>query len=270
MLNISNPEKLSPRFFQLLADFRRTQVSRFPVDVEVINTEFIVFVDSRFRPELKGNSYNVRNSLGSVYSSDDKIIVESRLIQNEKFNLHNSDYHTRKTQDPRKALKYMKEYIKPYTSHEIANRTIRNAEYAFEAHKDKVEWKAREYRLQDIEVLHAEIMHMKTMGYEPKTDAVRRIMTEGFEHIQQGVRMKGMEFPRVHVYLAPDESVNVAVLSPKSGLEVGVMSYKSLAAAPTFIQQHVGMLKIMDDQSHVPDVGYKASASEFWIEGFSQ
>jgi hypothetical protein len=48
MLNISNPEKLSPRFFQLLADFRRTQVSRFPIKVEVINTEFMVFVDSRF------------------------------------------------------------------------------------------------------------------------------------------------------------------------------------------------------------------------------
>jgi hypothetical protein len=82
--------------------------------------------------------------------------------------------------------------------------------------------------------------------------------------------MKDAEFPRVHVYLAPDETVNIAVLSSKSGLEVGVMSYESLAAAPTLIQQHVGMLRIMDDRSHVPDVGYKASANEFWIEGFSQ
>ena len=270
MLNISNPEKLSPRFFQLLADFRRTQVSRFPVEVVVKHENSMVFVDSRF-PVAHHEMSNVQKILGSVWTDDKgRVVVESRLIQNEKFNLHNSDYHTRKTQDPRKALKYMKEYIKPYTSHEIANRTKGVAEQAFTDHRDKVVWKARDYRLQDIEVLHAEILHMKTMGYEPKTDTVRKLMTEGFEHIEHAMRMKDAEFPRVHVYLAPDETVNVAVLSPKSGLEVGVMSYDSLAAAPTFIQQHVGMLRIMDDRSHVPDVGYKASATEFWIEGFSQ
>jgi hypothetical protein len=270
MLVLNDVEKLSPRYVQLLADFRRTQISRFPVEVRVINAEFVAFVDSRF-PVSPNASAGVRNSIGSVYSDDKgRVVVESRLIQNEKFNLHNSDYHTRKTQDPRKALKYMKEYIKPYTSHEIANRTKGVAEQAFTDHRDKVVWKARDYRLQDIEVLHAEILHMKTMGYEPKTDAVRKMMTEGFEHIEHAMRMKDAEFPRVHVYLAPDDTVNVAVLSPKSGLEVGVMSYDSLAAAPTFIQQHVGMLRIMDDRSHVPDVGYKASATEFWIEGFSQ
>jgi hypothetical protein len=270
MLILRGTETLNTMFAEMLTGFRRTQVSRFPVEVVVKHENSMVFIDSRF-PVAHHEMSNVQKILGSVWSDDKgRVVVESRLIQNEKFNLHNSDYHTRKTQDPRKALKYMKEYIKPYTVHEIANRTKGVAQQAFDDHKDKVVWKARDYRLQDMEVLHAEILHMKTMGYEPKTDAVRKMMTEGFEHIEHAMRMKDAEFPRVHVYLAPDDTVNVAVLSPKSGLEVGVMSYESLAASPTLIQQHVGMLKIMDDRSHVPDVGYKASANEFWIEGFSQ
>jgi hypothetical protein len=51
---------------------------------------------------------------------------------------------------------------------------------------------------------------------------------------------------------------------------MGATTYETLAAAPTFIQQQVGMLKMMDKNTHVPDVGYKSSDTEFWIEGFSQ
>jgi hypothetical protein len=269
MLVLNDVEKLTPRYAQLLADFRRTQISRFPVEVRVISSEFVAFVDSRF-PVSRNASASVRNRIGSVYSDGDKIVVESRLIQNEKYNMHNTDYHTRKTQDIRKVLKYMKEYLKPYTAQEVANRTLSNAKQAFNEHKEKAMWKARGYKLDDLDALYEEVIHMKTLGYEPKTNAVKKLVNEGFPALEQYMKTKDTEFPRVHVYLAPDETVSVAVLSPKSGLEVGVMSYDSLAAAPTFIQQHVGMLKIMDDQSHVPDVGYKASATEFWIEGFSQ
>lgn len=269
MLVLKNTEKLNPTFQQLLADFRRGQVSRFPVEVLGKHDDYMVFTDSRF-PISFEETGNVNKILGAVYMSDDKLVVESRLIQNDKYNMHNSDYHTRKTQDPRKVLKYMKEYIKPYTAHEIANRTLSVAQQAFDNHKDKVVWKARDYRLVDMDAIHAELIHMKAVGYEPKTETLQRIMSEGFDHIEHSMRMKDKDFPRVHVYVAPDETVNVAVLSPKSGLEVGVSSYESLAAAPTFIQQHVGILKIMEDRSHVPDIGYKASNCEFWIEGFSQ
>lgn len=271
MLVLKNEKQieLNPTFAQLLADFRRTHVSRFPVEVVARVEDYMVFVDSRF-PVSYEETGNVNKILGAVYLSDGKLVVESRLIQNEKYNMHNTDFHTRKTQDTRKVLKYMKEYIKPYTAHEIANRTFSIAEQAFDDYKTKVIWKAQEYRLFDMGAIYAELMHMKAVGYEPKTEKVKNMMTEGFDHIEHSIRVKDTEFPRVHVYVAPDETVNVAVLSPKSGLEVGVSSYESLAAAPTFIQQHVGILKIMEDRSHVPDIGYKASANEFWIEGFSQ
>lgn len=270
MLVLKGTERLNSMFAEILTNFRRTQVSRFPVEVIVKHENSMVFIDSRF-PIAHHEMTNVQKILGSVWTDDKgRVVVESRLIQNDKYAVHNSDYRTRKTQDPRKALKYIKEYIKPYTSHEIANRTISNAEYAFNSHRDKVGWKAREYRLQDIEVLHAELMHMKTMGYEPKTDAVRKLMTEGFEHIEHAMRMKDTEFPKVHVHIAPDESVTVAVLAKHSNLEMGAYTHETLAAAPTFIQQQVGLLKMMDKNTHVPDVGYKSSDTEFWIEGFSQ
>jgi hypothetical protein len=269
MLVLNDVEKLSPRYVQLLADFRRTQISRFPVEVQVINAEFIAFVDSRF-PVSPNASASVRNSIGSVYSDNDKIVIESRLIQNEKYSMHNTDYHTRKTQDMRKVLKYMKEYLKPYTAQEIANRTMQSAKQAFGEHKDKILWKARDYKLTDMDVLYEEVMHMKMLGYEPKTNAVKKLIDEGFPALEQYMKTKDTEFPKVHVHIAPDESVTIAVLAKHSNLEMGAYTHDSLAAAPTFIQQQVGLLKMMDKNTHVPDVGYKSSDTEFWIEGFSQ
>jgi hypothetical protein len=269
MLVLNDVEKLTPRYAQLLADFRRTQISRFPVEVRVISSEFVAFVDSRF-PVSPNASASVRNSIGSVYSDGDKIVVESRLIQNEKYNMHNTDYHTRKTQDIRKVLKYMKEYLKPYTAQEVANRTLSNAKQAFNEHKEKAMWKARGYKLDDLDALYEEVMHMKTLGYEPKTNAVKKLVNEGFPALEQYMKTKDTEFPRVHVHIAPDESVTIAVLMKHSNLETGAYTHDSLAAAPAFIQQQVGLLKMMDKNTHVPDVGYKSSDTEFWIEGFSQ
>jgi hypothetical protein len=269
MLVLNDVEKLTPRYVQLLTDFRRTQISRFPVEVRVINSEFVAFVDSRFPVSLNASA-NVRNSIGSVYSDGDKIVIESRLIQNEKYNMHNTDYHTRKTQDIRKVLKYMKDYLKPYTAQEIANRTLSNAKQAFNEHKEKAMWKARNYKLDNLDALYEEVIHMKMLGYEPKTNAVKKLMDEGFPALEQYMKTKDTEFPRVHVHIAPDESVTIAVLMKHSNLEMGAYTHDSLAAAPTFIQQQVGMLKMMDKNTHVPDVGYKSSDTEFWIEGFSQ
>lgn len=270
MLVLKNTENLNSMFAELLADFRRTQVSRFPVEVMVKHENYMVFTDSRF-PVKYEELGNVNKILGSVYASDDnKIVVESRLIKNDKYASHNNDYHTRKTQDIRKVLKYMKEYIKPYTAHEIANRTIGVAKEAFSEYKSNTTWDARKYELDDVMDLYEEALHMKTLGYEPKTEAFRKLLGEGFEIVEKAARIEDKEFPKVHVYVAPDETVTVSVLENKSKLPIGVDSYESLAAAPTLIQQHVGILKIMEDRSHVPDIGYKASATEFWIEGFSQ
>jgi hypothetical protein len=164
----------------------------------------------------------------------------------------------------------MKDYLKPYTAQEVASRTLSNAKEAFNTHKEKAMWKARGYKLDDLEVLYEEVMHMKMLGYEPKTNAVKELMHEGFPALEKFMKTKDTEFPRVHVYIAPDESVTVAVLMKQSNLEMGATTHETLAAAPAFIQQQVGLLKMMDKNTHVPDVGYKSSDTEFWIEGFSQ
>jgi hypothetical protein len=37
-----------------------------------------------------------------------------------------------------------------------------------------------------------------------------------------------------------------------------------------FIQQAVGMLRMMDERSRIPEIGTKVTSKEFWVEGKPQ
>ena len=113
MLNIINPEEMNPIFTQLIADFRRTQVSRFPITVTARNSgALIVFEDNRF-PAKNTKVENVVGTLrdaGLDKNNKQTYEVRSRLINNEKYASHNDDYFSRTTNDPKKVSKFLKDY----------------------------------------------------------------------------------------------------------------------------------------------------------------
>lgn len=263
-----NMHELTDVLHKLVMDYRKVHISRYPVNVSVVNNAFVSFVDGRF-PVPASVGLNDRNSLGSVYLTDgDTWVVSSRLIQNEKYSSHNSDYHTKKSKDLRKIFKYMKEYLKPYSAQEIAHRSMRGAEATYDDYRQRKMWKVREYALNQ-QNFYEELLHMQTVGYVPKTEGLRKALTEGLPVMQEAKEIEKKDFTKLHVYLAPDGMVTVSVLAKYVNMEMGTTTFESLESAPTLIQQHVGMLKMMDKDTHVPNVGYKSSDTEFWIEGIS-
>jgi hypothetical protein len=129
-------------------------------------------------------------------------------------------------------------------------------------------WKVRDYALNQ-QNFYEELLHMQTVGYVPKTEGLRKALTEGLPVMQEAKEIEKKDFTKLHVYLAPDGMVTVSVLAKYVNMEMGTTTFESLESAPTLIQQHVGMLKMMDKDTHVPNVGYKSSDTEFWIEGIS-
>jgi hypothetical protein len=69
MLVLRGTEKLNTTFAELLTNFRRTQVSRFPVEVLVKHENYMVFIDSRF-PIAHHETNSVQKILGSVWTDD--------------------------------------------------------------------------------------------------------------------------------------------------------------------------------------------------------
>jgi hypothetical protein len=76
-----------------------------------------------------------------------------------------------------------------------------------------------------------------------------------------------MEKPNYHVAINPDDSVVITIMR---GDDKGSSIKESLDACPLFIQQNVGMLKMVNDNERIPEVGTKVNATQFWIEGKPQ
>ena len=268
MLVIKNKIEF-PQFKHLVNEFRRVQVSRFPIEVVAINDgNTIGFVDSRFPTDR----FNVSNMLAMLYvesNTEEKptITIESRLINNEKFARHNDKFRTRSTHDLKKMFKYMKEYIKPFSGQEIAQKSYRGVEHEFAQWQRKPAWGVKEAlnQLEPKDFMEG-IVKLQELGVLP-TDKFAELAKTAIPHFEEMKRRDAVEEPNYHIHLNPDDSVVVTIMR---GEEKGSSTKESLDACPMFIQQAVGMLRIMDERSRIPEIGTKVTSKEFWVEGKPQ
>lgn len=270
MLNINITHDLKPEIRTLLTEFRRVQVSRFPVNVEGNEDagHRIKFVDSRFPSKSWRRDTNI--AILEFFQKDDKgrIIYKltSRLIQNEKYAPHNEDYFTRSTTDPKKMFKYVREYVKPYTALEIATRTRLTAKDHHEVWVDEVWHKFRSITsgIGSTDIAK-EVMYLKSIGVEFHTDKFRKVAEEGVNLYAESKRRQSKPFSDVHVFFNPDESVMVSSLSD-GAMDLGTSTYETFDEVPPAIQQQVAMLRLMEPNTFIPEVGMRTSERDFWVE----
>ena len=258
-----------PQIKYLVNEFRRVQVSRFPIEVVAGNGgNMIGFVDSRFPTDR----YSVSNMLALLYVKDvgekPTLTIESRLINNEKYAVHNEMYKTKSTHDLKKMFKYMKEYIKPFSGQEVAQKSLRTIDNEFDNWQSKADWALRETlnHVSKDEWMEG-ITKLQALGIEPPTDKFAELVKTAIPQYEEHKRRQAMEKPNYHIAMNPDDSVVVTIMR---GDDKGSSIKESLDACPLFIQQNVGMLKMVDNNERIPEVGTKVNATQFWIEGKPQ
>jgi len=271
MLNLNLNENVRPELVKLITEFRRAQVSRFPINVDATTDakDLIRFVDSRFPRD----SWNPKYVLARLEVSDtDKkgnpvYKLSSRLIENEKYSPRNNEYHTKATNDLKKLLKLLKEYVKPYSAQEIATLS------QFEATCKYEEWQELPQKFYNQtasgigrEDLAKEVLALMQRGVEFHTDKFRRVALEGIPHYIESARRMSMPSCKTHVYVQPDDSVVVTTMPNNAGVDMGCLNYENLQASPVPIQQAVAMLLMVDGNTFVPEAGFKVNDKQFWVE----
>jgi hypothetical protein len=261
MLNIINPEEMNPIFTQLIADFRRTQVSRFPITVTARNHgSLIVFEDNRF-PAQNTRVENIVGTLrdaGLDKKNKQTYEVRSRLIQNEKYAEHNDDYHSRTTNDAKKVGKFLKDYFKPFTPTEIAQKSVRKFEAHDDEWRDEYRYKLREVVAVEPTELFAEVQYLVSLGVEFNSDKFKRIVTEGMPMFAEHMRRKNESRKTTHVFINPDDSVQASYGDITN-------TYQTLEGMPEHMQQQVAMLRMVESDTFIAEVGMKVSANTYWV-----
>jgi len=277
MLLLNNLDKLQDDTLRdMLVQFRKVQVSRYPIETHMgINNNMIGFVDSRFPTDR----YSKDTMLAMVWTdavdsrSGNQVtqyVIESRLVNNDKYSRHNSDFYTRKTTDPKKFFKYLKEYVKPFTYQEVALRSMRSAENKFD------DWKndKRRQAYQTVNVnwndIMEEITKLHALGIKPQTEKFRKAYELGIPAYEEYKGLESRNFKRIHVFAHTDGTVAVSSFADYDDMQKGSNLYEEMSYVPQHIQEQVGMLRMMSAGDFVPNLGMKVNDREFWVEGLSQ
>jgi hypothetical protein len=263
MLNIIQTNPLPTIIQGLVTEFRRVQVSRFPIDVEAsAGSSQVRFVDSRFAG--RGHGWHITNTLAILnmngFDKNSKPLVKmtSKRITNEKYSAHNSEYHTRVSSDPKKVLKWMKDYIKPYTPQEVAERTRDRAFSAYDTWQTQASDAMSGLTYVREEELYEEIGALVSVGVQFRTDKFRKLAEEGLPaYLEKQARRKA-DKPATHVIFNPDESVAVTDKD-------GATTYDSFDMVPQAIQQQVSLLRMMEADQYLPEVGIRFDKNVFWV-----
>jgi hypothetical protein len=263
MLNLKFKENTRDEIKTLLADFRRVQVSRFPIDVDASENDnnIISFADSRFPT----NMVHYKKNLAVLEANrlDDKgrrvYVLRSRLIKNEKYSEHNDDYHSRETTDLKKLSKFLRDYVKPYSPLEVSKMGNNVSD-------DLYRWRGEARRsfsevvgqVSESDVAE-EVAYLKSVGVAFRSDKFRDIAAHGLELYDELKRRENEDVKSVHVYINPDESVNVTVADDKT------YSYETLGGVPEAVRQQVALLMMVDMKQYVPEVGKRTAEKMFWV-----
>lgn len=270
MLNLNLREGIHPVLKQLLADFRRVQVSRFPIDVVQHgndDTQAVKFVDSRFPSDtwrrdrilayLSIDGYDAKNR--------PKLKLHSRLVNNEKYSSQNDEYHQKVTSDPKKMASWLREYIKPYTQEEVMGRSPNGVAFDYDEWRNKPRQEFREvvHQLSPEDVAE-EIMYLQSVGVQFRSEKFRQIASQGLELYAEAKRRVDNVKRNTHVFIQPDESI--LVTAPRQqGFATVELQFESLDRAPESIQQQVAMLRLCERGHYIPEVGRMNSDRDFWV-----
>lgn len=262
MLNFIDVEKAEGTpLLEIIKEFRRVQVSRFPINVVFTSGIQAKFFDSRFT-----NTKPIANVWQDSGSEGDFWVIESRNIVNEKYK--NERRHRKQTKENKKLLRLMRDNIKPISSQEIAMDKRIHFQAAVDEWKRDAEMKMSGVTNISRSDVMAEVSRMKAVGYRPQTEKFAHIMDHGLELWDEYRRRRERRIMQVHVLINPDESVEVYCpdLLGYGGIQQGNNNYNSLGEAPLCVQQQVAMLRMVEDKGFIPEVGSKINAAQFWIE----
>ena len=271
MIDISNlTENLEPRLANLVAQFRRIQVSKYPLIAVGTSPTKLTFVDSRF---LGMDEYNhkvvgelfltTREVSNGVETQEETVfVVDSHLISNGRFINRRAKQVI--TKDPQKALKNVQAYVRPFSGSSISRWTKQKALGAFQDWTWNVRKDARETMQIDMKVIYEEVKRMRELGIRAQTEAFQKAIDEGVEKFEAMRHVDNKNFNElVHVFFNPDDSVSVTTQKPFEGIEP---EYASIDVAPYELSSRVGMLRMMEATNYVPQVGVKMNDRTFWVD----
>lgn len=251
-------------------------VSKYPIEVverpdhanRHVNND-IYFVDSRF--PIKDDDWGLDKVIACLFysGSNGSYVLKSKRIKNDKYGTYSDGYHTRKTADPKKMLRLLKEYIKPFSEFEIAQMGGNvESDMRYWTIAPVTSFGELTNELHRNEIVN-EVLYLKSLGVEFRSEKFKRVAEQAEELRMEGKRREqfSADVLNLYVYEQPDGLVSVTYLGNTRGKTykgVQSWSYENIDMVPEVIRQQLALLKLSEVNNYIPEIG-KRDPHGYWI-----
>jgi len=264
-------ENLDPRLAHLVTQFRRIQVSKFPLVAIDAGSCEVRFYDSRFLDESDKRLKVVGQLFLETRDLSDGVTEEVFVVQSKLINVgrYNSDRkHQKITKDEKKTLKNLQDYIRPFNTQQIADRTKGTAWDKLQNWKWGIRRQARESMGFDMDTIYEEVKRMKDLGLRAQTEKFQKAMDEGIARFEENKLVdKVEERDLAHVFMNPDGSIEVRLAKNAEDYATKEIrsAYSRVDEMPYELSSKIAMLRMTEAQTFVPYVGVKVDDRTFWL-----
>lgn len=217
----------------------------------------LMFFDSRFVSDEDKPVFELRYAPSYTRGKDYEYVVESKRIHNAKFSAYNSDYHTRATVDPKKAVRIALEVAKPFSWYELGLRTKKDANRQHEMWMSEGSHVAMELNIGHKDI-YEELNNLVKQGVSFTTPAFKKAI-EALDVYREWYK-KQQKSPLLNC-VVEDAGKFYLVKDPKTPPVV----YEDFDLMPEAYRNKVSLLRIMGDRHFIPEVGYKADIRTYWL-----
>jgi len=203
-----------------------------PRSVNIMDNKFgaICFYDSRVSPPFP---------VGTIDYDGDNYVVVSDLIKNEKFARYNSDFHSKRSKDFKKALKVALTYIRPASWESVAQSSRRDISVHLAEWNNKPAQAINNHIRYNIsrEDVYGEITHAIEMNARFKTDVFNDAMEIILANREEVKRREALNLTHLFVFINAQGMY-------ESNVWTGAKSDDEL---PEEVRMKLGMLRLLDE-----------------------
>lgn len=201
--------------------------------------------------------------------------ITSHLINNARYRAGSPDYNSKQASQWEKAAKILLDVCKPYEYSDAMMYNIHTLDSYLNDWQHEMTKKVRSvigyHSTIDTDTFMREIKNLLAIGATFATEIFQKLATETLPIYEESMRRKNMVFNRYHVYLLDDGRVAVSMqkecthanrYDPKA---ISTEVYSSYEAVPEPVAGKYALLKMLEKDTKIAEVGIRISDREFYV-----
>lgn len=205
-------------------------------------------------PAIAGAFKLVSNKTGK-----DKFRIVTRHVQKERAKDHEARRSVESVSD-RNALKALLTHITPIHINEIAEDKESLANGAIREWKEEFSGELyRSFKTLPQSSIIEEVQHLQSLGVKFKTAAFQHIAETAIAAFIETKRRKDTRIDKYFVMLRKDGSA--VITDPRENVNI----FDRFELLPLHVQESIGILKLMDTNKSLPEIGVNVGGNMFWV-----